>query len=131
MWDPVLDSISARKSTHAQVCFCATATFFLGGVYSLILVFPETYPNKPPLVRFTTEVFHPNVYVDGSICLDVLQEHWSPIQTVASILQSIQSLLADPNCDSPANLEAAKLYKLNKAVYKRRVRRCADASTND
>ena len=96
-----------------------------GGVFSLTMVFPETYPNKPPLVRFLNEVFHPNVYVDGTLCLDIIQDAWSPVQTVASILQSIQSLLADPNPDSPANQEAAKLYRVNRPVYRRRVRRCA------
>ena len=78
-----------------------------GGVFSLSMVFPETYPMKPPLVRFTTEVFHPNVYADGTLCLDILQDAWSPVQSVASVLKSIQSLLTDPNVDSPANTEAA------------------------
>ena len=99
-----------------------------GGVFSLSMVFPETYPMKPPLVRFTTEVFHPNVYADGTLCLDILQDAWSPVQSVASVLKSIQSLLTDPNVDSPANTEAAKLYKTNRAIYRRRVRRCANRS---
>ena len=63
-----------------------------GGVFSLSMVFPETYPMKPPLVRFTTEVFHPNVYADGTLCVDILQDAWSPVQSVASVLKSIQSL---------------------------------------
>jgi ubiquitin-conjugating enzyme E2 A len=96
-----------------------------GGVFSISMVFPETYPMKPPLVRFTNEVFHPNVYADGTLCLDILQDAWSPVQSVSSILKSIQSLLTDPNVDSPANTEAANLYKNNRTVYRRRVRRCA------
>ncbi|KAI8002774.1 Ubiquitin-conjugating enzyme E2 2 [Camellia lanceoleosa] len=47
------------------------------------------------------------VYADGSICLDILQNQWSPIYDVAAILTSIQSLLCDPNPNSPANSEAA------------------------
>eukprot|EP00939_MAST-03C_sp_MAST-3C-sp1_P002629 g2629.t1 len=96
-----------------------------GGVFSLSLVFPESYPSKPPFVRFTSEVFHPNVYADGTLCLDIIQDSWSPVHTVSSILQSIQSLLTDPNPDSPANVEAAKLLKSNRKIYNRRVRRCA------
>ena len=30
------------------------------------------------------------VYADGSICLDILQNQWSPIYDVAAILTSIQ-----------------------------------------
>jgi hypothetical protein len=36
-----------------------------------------------------------------------------------------QSLLCDPNLDSPANVEAARLLKSNPKDYKKRVRRLA------
>ena len=52
------------------------------------------------------------VYADGSICLDILQNQWSPIYDISAILTSIQSLLCDPNPNSPANSEAARLYQV-------------------
>jgi len=60
--------------------------------------------------------------------LDVVQDNWSPIFTVASILTSIQSLLTDPNPNSPANQEAAKLLVDNPKEYRKRVRRVAQRS---
>ena len=65
---------------------------------------------------------------DGSICLDIIQEQWSPCHNVCTILQSIQSLLCDPNVASPANPEAAALYTSNRQDYNRRVRRVAQRS---
>jgi len=47
---------------------------------------------------------------------------------VAAILTSIQSLLCDPNPDSPANSEAAKLYRENRAEYDKKVQECVEAS---
>jgi len=35
-------------------------------------------------------MFHPNVYADGGICLDILQNRWSPTYDVSAILTSIQ-----------------------------------------
>jgi len=53
-----------------------------GGLFSLRLSFSENYPDTPPQIRFTTEIFHPNVFTNGQICLDVIQNMWSPIFTV-------------------------------------------------
>ena len=88
---------------------------------------PE-YPNKPPKVRFVSHVFHPNVYADGQICLDILQSKWSPIYDVAALLASIQSMLHDPNPASPANSEAARLFSENRAEYDKRVRAAVEES---
>ena len=68
--------------------------------------------------------------LDGNICLDIIADKWSPVYTVGSILTSIQSLLTDPNIDSPANPEAAQLYTTDRKAYNRKVRACAEDSMN-
>lgn len=52
--------------------------------------FEEQYPNKPPSVKFISTMFHPNVYATGELCLDILQNRWSPTYDVAAVLTSIQ-----------------------------------------
>ncbi|KAI3733600.1 hypothetical protein L6452_13044 [Arctium lappa] len=99
-----------------------------GGTFKLALQFSEDYPNKPPTVRFVSRMFHPNIYADGSICLDILQNQWSPIYDVAAILTSIQSLLCDPNPNSPANSEAARIFSENIREYNRKVREIVEQS---
>ena len=49
-------------------------------------------------------------------------ERWSPIQSVEKILLSVMSMLAEPNDESPANVEAAKMWREHRPVYERRVR---------
>jgi len=51
--------------------------------------------------------------------MDLIQDNWSPIYSVCSILIAIRSLLTDPNCASPANPEAAHLYQTDKKQYGR------------
>ena len=83
---------------------------------------------KPPAVKFISPMFHPNVYNDGRICMDILKSHWSPSTDVVSLILSIQSMLADPNLDSPANAAAAELMRVNRTEYEARVRHIVDAS---
>lgn len=106
-------------------------TPFEDGTFRLLLLFDEQYPNKPPQVKFISEMFHPNVYASGELCLDILQNRWSPTYDVSSILTSVQSLLNDPNISSPANVEAANLYKDHQSLYVKRVRETVENSWND
>ncbi|CAN1290486.1 Plant UBX domain-containing protein 1 [Linum perenne] len=39
--------------------------------FKLTLQFSEDYPNKSPIVQFVSRMFHPNIYADGSICLNL------------------------------------------------------------
>ncbi|XP_055727687.1 ubiquitin-conjugating enzyme E2 A-like isoform X1 [Salvelinus fontinalis] len=113
------------------VIFGPEGTPFEDGTFKLTVEFTEEYPNKPPTVRFVSKMFHPNVYADGSICLDILQNRWSPTYDVSSILTSIQSLLDEPNPNSPANSQAAQLYQENKREYEKRVSAIVEQSWRD
>jgi ubiquitin-conjugating enzyme E2 I len=52
--------------------------------------FPNEYPVKPPVCKFEPELFHPNVYDDGKICLSIINEGqgWKPSITVKQVLFS-------------------------------------------
>ena len=56
---------------------------------------------------------------------------WSPTYDVSAILTSIQSLLSDPNPNSPANSMAAQLFKENRREYEKRVKACVEQSWCD
>ncbi|XP_009467256.1 PREDICTED: ubiquitin-conjugating enzyme E2 G1 [Nipponia nippon] len=95
-------------------------TLYEGGVFKAHLTFPKDYPLRPPKMKFITEIWHPNVDKNGDVCISILhepgedkygyekpEERWLPIHTVETIMISVISMLADPNGDSPANVDAA------------------------
>ncbi|KAH7562547.1 hypothetical protein BM1_02067 [Bipolaris maydis] len=136
---PVADNVM----TWNAVIIGPADTPFEDGTFRLVMHFEEAYPNKPPGVKFISQMFHPNVYGTGELCLDILQNRWSPTYDVAAILTSIQrrvhaaapsktlDLLNDPNTSSPANVEASNLYKENRKEYTKRVRETVEKSWED
>ena len=92
-------------------------TPYENGIFKLEIYFPETYPFKPPKVKFKTRIYHPNINKYGSICLDILNKSWSPALTVSKLLLSISSLLSDPNPEDPLDISAANIYKANKEDF--------------
>ncbi|XP_036591924.1 ubiquitin-conjugating enzyme E2 C-like isoform X3 [Trichosurus vulpecula] len=86
--------------------------------YKLSLEFPSGYPYNAPTVKFVTPCYHPNVDTQGNICLDILKDKWSALYDVRTILLSIQSLLGEPNIDSPLNTHAAELWT-NPTAFKK------------
>lgn len=75
------------------------------------------------------------VYPNGEVCISILHppgddphqyeqasERWSPIQSVEKILISVMSMLAEPNDESPANVDAARMWREKRAEYEKIVR---------
>ena len=120
-------------------------TIYEGGFFKAILSFPIDFPQNPPEMRFITEMFHPNIYKDGKVCISILhspgvdvfntqekaEERWRPSLGVEQILISVISMLNDPNCDSPANVDAAVMFRNNRKEYEKKVRQLALKSTDD
>ncbi|KAI9027887.1 ubiquitin-conjugating enzyme/RWD-like protein [Hyaloraphidium curvatum] len=117
-------------------------TLYEGGFFRARLSFPKDYPLNPPKMKFVSEIWHPNVYPDGEVCISILHppgddrygyetaaERWLPIHTISSILLSVISMLSSPNGDSPANIEAAKEWRESPAAFKKRVQRIVRRSS--
>lgn len=108
-----------------------------GGFFRARLSFPPEYPHLPPKMKFETPIWHPNIYKSGEVCISILHppeddrygyesaaERWSPVQTPETILLSVVSMLSSPNDESPANVEAARMWREDPKEFKRKCRRC-------
>lgn len=101
-------------------------TYYEGLKFRVSLEFPTNYPYVAPKVRFLTPMWHPNIDMSGTICLDILQNQWSAVYNVQTILLSLQSLLGEPNNASPLNAEAARLWNEPKEYMDRLQKRHRD-----
>ncbi|CAH0391214.1 unnamed protein product [Bemisia tabaci] len=88
-----------------------------GGIFYLYVLVPYGYPMSPPIVRFLTKIFHPNISRHGDVGLDSITHNWSLALTLSKVLISVQSLLTDPFCQVCMESDIGKLYLNNREVF--------------
>lgn len=107
--------------------------------------FPTEYPYQPPTFRFLTKnIYHPNVYTDGNLCISILHkpgedeasgelanERWNVLHGVESVLRSVLLLLDDPEINSPANVDASVLYRDHRVDYDKLAKATVEKSQKD
>jgi len=77
-------------------------TCYAEGVFIIDIQIPTDYPFKPPIMKFDTKIWHPNISSQtGAICLDILKNEWTPALTIRTALISLQALLSAPEADDP------------------------------
>nr|ACO11538.1 Ubiquitin-conjugating enzyme E2 G2 [Caligus rogercresseyi]ACO11646.1 Ubiquitin-conjugating enzyme E2 G2 [Caligus rogercresseyi] len=118
-------------------------TPFADGVFIARLSFPKDYPLNPPKMKFITPIFHPNIYSDGRVCISILHspgddplgyetsaERWSPVQSVEKVLLSVMSMLAEPNDESPADVNASIMWRNDREAFQEIARKHVRSSVD-
>lgn len=72
--------------------------------------FPEEYPFKPPLIRFSSIPFHLNVSSEGRICLNSIEKDYIISKHVIEILQEVKELFFHPCIESSLSIPKMELF---------------------
>ncbi|QRC99315.1 hypothetical protein JI435_066430 [Parastagonospora nodorum SN15] len=99
-------------------------TPFQGGLWKIHVELPDQYPYKSPSIGFVNRIFHPNIdELSGSVCLDVINQTWSPMYDMINIFEVfLPQLLRYPNPTDPLNGEAAALLMREPKSYDAKVK---------
>ncbi|KAK7953093.1 ubiquitin conjugating enzyme [Apiospora saccharicola] len=105
------ESADSSDLTHLKAAIPGPpGTPYEGGSFVVDVRIPTEYPFRPPVMKFDTKVWHPNISSQtGAICLDTLSTAWSPVLTIKSSLLSLQSLLESPEPKDPQDAEVARM----------------------
>ncbi|ELQ75760.1 Ubiquitin-protein ligase [Trachipleistophora hominis] len=108
-------------------------TPFHNGLLTVSIVLPLDYPFKSPSIGFVGKIFHPNIdESSGSVCLDVLNQVWTPLYDLQTIVEVfIPQLLAYPNAMDPLNTKAAQMYLNDRDMYNKVAREYVTKYSNE
>ena len=82
---------------------------YKGGTFKFKFDLSDDYPDiSPPKINCLTKVYHPNIdqvddYSEGDICLNLLDELWTPELTLEDYIQGLLFLFYNPNIEDPLN----------------------------
>ncbi|EER23827.1 ubiquitin-conjugating enzyme E2 H [Coccidioides immitis H538.4] len=99
-------------------------TPFAGGLWKVHVELPDQYPYKSPSIGFVNRIYHPNIdELSGSVCLDVINQTWSPMYDMINIFEVfLPQLLRYPNPSDPLNGDAAAVLLRDPSKYEAKVR---------
>lgn len=110
--------------------FPSTIGMYKGGKFLFTFFINSNYPHDPPkvkcvpkvcalslsppflslillLTRFLSykpqKIYHPNLDLEGNVCLNILREDWKPILNLHAVVVGLQYLFLEPNADDPLN----------------------------
>ncbi|XP_048336371.1 NEDD8-conjugating enzyme Ubc12 isoform X2 [Ziziphus jujuba] len=87
--------------------------YYLGGTFLFSFQVPSIYPHEAPKVKCKTKVYHPNIDLEGNVCLNILREDWKPVLNINT----------QPNYEDPLNHDAAAILRDNPKLFESNVRR--------
>ncbi|KAK2747988.1 NEDD8-conjugating protein ubc12 [Myotisia sp. PD_48] len=95
---------------------------YRGGTFSFTFAINQNFPHDPPKVKCQQKIYHPNIDLEGNVCLNILREDWKPVLNLNAVIVGLQFLFLEPNASDPLNKEAADVLRLHRDGFKRNVR---------
>mmetsp|Transcript_26612 Transcript_26612/g.86137 ORF Transcript_26612/g.86137 Transcript_26612/m.86137 type:complete len:207 (+) Transcript_26612:217-837(+) len=109
--------------TKFDVVVTPDTGFWKGATYHFTFTVPPLYPHEPPKVHCQTRIFHPNINLEGNVCLNILRQDWKPVLDINAVIYGLIYLFYEPNPDEPLNKEAAQLDRDDIKMFERQVLR--------
>lgn len=95
--------------------------YYKQGIFKFKVTINDNYPIDPPKVRCIPKIYHPNIDLEGNVCLNILREEWTPALDMYRVIMGLLVLFSEPNPSDPLNKEAANVLLKDKRKFERNV----------
>lgn len=111
-----------NTSMNLEVIITPDEGYYQQGKFRFSMQLNHNFPIEPPRVKCLQKIFHPNIDLEGNICLNILREDWTPVLNLNSVLVGLLFLFLEPNATDPLNKESASVLMKDKNAFARLVR---------
>jgi hypothetical protein len=66
---------------------------YKGGAFHFNFTVNQNFPHDPPKVKCTQKIYHPNIDLEGNVCLNILREDWKPVLNLNAVIVGMQVCL--------------------------------------
>ena len=63
---------------------------YKGGSFHFNFAINQNFPHDPPKVKCTQKIYHPNIDLEGNVCLNILREDWKPVLNLNAVIVGLQ-----------------------------------------
>lgn len=95
--------------------------YYKNGKFEFKIEINSNFPIDPPKIKCLQKIYHPNIDLQGNICLNILREDWSPVLNLNGVFMGLNILFLEPNPNDPLNKDAANVLVKNKKQFERNV----------
>jgi len=69
---------------------CLVSGMYKTGSFNFTFAINQNFPHEPPKVKCTQKIYHPNIDLDGNVCLNILREDWKPVLNLNAVMVGLQ-----------------------------------------
>ncbi|OBA20741.1 hypothetical protein METBIDRAFT_79026 [Metschnikowia bicuspidata var. bicuspidata NRRL YB-4993] len=106
---------------HFNIEICPVEGHYKAGRFRFKVEILENYPIDPPRIKCVQKIYHPNIDLEGNVCLNILRQDWSPVLSLNAVLLGLNFLFLELNPNDPLNKDAANMLVKNPALFSRNV----------
>jgi ubiquitin-conjugating enzyme E2 M len=63
---------------------------YKGGRFHFTFAISQGFPHEAPKVKCTQKIYHPNIDLEGNVCLNILREDWKPVLNLQAVIVGLQ-----------------------------------------